>query len=149
MHCFTLVLSSLSSFSFFVYCVFYVWQPVLAKWTSYNCNISSQYYCTCCLWRVQGSYNCKMLFVAAAFTKQMWMLTYSLSLLELITNLFGFWLMGLYTILVILCSVHKYDMSVFFFLMCYHFMVNKDVHNILYHLVYWQGYCLLNYSAAS
>ena len=30
-YCFTLVLSSLSSFCFFVYCVFYVWLPVLAK----------------------------------------------------------------------------------------------------------------------
>jgi len=28
---FTLVLSSLSSFYFFVYCVFYAWLPVLAK----------------------------------------------------------------------------------------------------------------------
>ena len=33
-YCFTLVLSSLSSFYFFVYCVFYVWLPVLAKLTS-------------------------------------------------------------------------------------------------------------------
>jgi len=30
-YCFTLVLSRLSSFYFFVYCVFYVWLPVLAK----------------------------------------------------------------------------------------------------------------------